>query len=84
MDTRDGEDFATWSTYRQVYNRCLAANFWSGGSLCGHAQWYRGKVVVISASSRLRRGWNYTNRQHVRRRGGDQRDSQLRQDTEPP
>lgn len=54
-DPLDEDDFRVWSTYRQVYNRCLATNFWSAQSLCGSARAYRDKVVVIGASSRLRR-----------------------------
>ena len=51
----DEDDFRVWSTYRRVYDRCLAANFWSAQSSCGSAATYRGKVVVVGASSRLRR-----------------------------
>lgn len=59
-NTRDGEDFRMWSVYRQVYNRCLAANFWSEESPCSRPASYRGKVAVIGASSLLRRDRHYT------------------------
>lgn len=54
-DPLDDEDFEVWSTYRRVYNRCLAANVWSERSQCAVAEFYRSKVVVIGASNRLRR-----------------------------
>lgn len=45
-----------WAHYRPVYNRCLAAAIWSrAGSACADAATYRGKVVVIGASSPARR-----------------------------
>ena len=59
-NTRDGEDFRMWSVYRHVYNRCLAAKFWSEESPCSRPETYRGKVVVIGASSFLRRDRHYT------------------------
>lgn len=59
-NTRDGEDFRMWSVYRHVYNRCLAANFWSEESPCSRPETYRGKVAVIGASSLLRRDRHYT------------------------
>lgn len=56
----EGEDDLLWPVYRQVYNRCLGTQFWSAQSHCGRSEAYRGKVVVIGASSRLRRDRHYT------------------------
>jgi CHASE2 domain-containing sensor protein len=52
---------ARWATYRTVYNRCLASNFWdASGSFCAKAEAYAGKVVVIGVSNPLRRDRHYT------------------------
>lgn len=61
QDARDdGEDFKVWSIYRQVYNRCLAANFWTADSECSREDLYRARIVVIGASSEWRRDRHYT------------------------
>lgn len=40
--------------YRQSHERCLLAKLWSTDTQCGRADFFKGKVVVIGASSRIR------------------------------
>lgn len=52
---------ARWAAYRGRYDRCLAAHFWDAdGSLCGQADTYKNKVVVIGVSNPQRRDRHYT------------------------
>jgi len=65
---RDHEDWTDQehgnsAFYRQIYARCLAANFWNSSSACGAAaehSIYRHRIVVIGASNPVRRDWHYT------------------------
>jgi hypothetical protein len=59
-DRGEGDDFRTWSLYRQIYNRCWAASFWNANSPCGRADYVTGKTVVIGASNRLRKDRHFT------------------------
>lgn len=52
---------ARWGPYRGHYDRCLAANFWDPyASICGQAETYKDKVVVIGVSNPQRRDRHYT------------------------
>lgn len=52
---------AAWAPVRDVYQRCLARHFWDPArSHCGQARAFAGKVVVVGASSALRRDRHYT------------------------
>jgi hypothetical protein len=55
LDDQSREQLDRWSVYRLVYNRCLAAYFWDSTSLCGRELAYKGRIVVIGASNRVRR-----------------------------
>jgi hypothetical protein len=65
---RDHEDWTDHeqgnsAVYRQIYARCLAANFWDSNSACGaetEHSIYRHRIVVIGASNPARRDWHYT------------------------
>jgi CHASE2 domain-containing sensor protein len=51
--------FALRTIYRHLYIRCLASDFWPGGSAqskrCSLGETYAGRVVVIGASNQARR-----------------------------
>src|SRR5262249_54707252 len=60
----DPHDFALRALYGQIYTRCLASSFWpdpkAGPRPCDDATAYENKVVVIGASSSIRRDLHYT------------------------